>query len=190
MKPRRAGILLAFCLATAVRTESQAPSKSEKLCVVQVSGIQFSCPAGWNIVDKNKVRGVQIGDFIRTDWESGLKIEPGHAAIGLHPKPDLNRDFNEWISGVARDPNNIRSAKTLPNKIVGKIQITVFSQDSRIPSNPKFDRIFVAYFFEFKGTPLCLELDYERSSKKASEYLATLDSILASLEPAPAKSAQ
>jgi len=49
---------------------------------------------------------------------------------------------------MTRDPDNIQSAKTLPNRIVGQIKVTVFNQD-----NPRFNRVFIAYFVEFSGTP-------------------------------------
>ncbi len=99
------------------------------------------------------------------------------------PKPDFVPDLKQFMSRAALDPNSVRSTKTLPNRIVGQIRVTAFTGNIQ-----RSDRVSTAYYFEFNGTPLCLGIDYERSSKKAAEYMATLDNIVANLEPVSGKS--
>jgi hypothetical protein len=42
--------------------------------------------------------------------------------------------------------------------------------------------IYESYFFEINGTPINLELNYQRTSQNASEYRAILDKLVESLE--------
>src|SRR6266566_4777147 len=96
----KALLVLTLCAGDAIPARSQTAQKNENQpCVVQVSGIQFKCPAGWNIVERNKMFGrmTVIGDFVRTDWESNLRIPAGHPTISLQGKWDVHRDLKEWI---------------------------------------------------------------------------------------------
>jgi len=185
IRTTKALLVLTLCGGSAIPVSSQTLSKNDnQTCVVQVSGVQFKCPAGWSIVKRSEMFGTItiIGDFVQTDSENNLRIAAGHTTISLQGKWEMHRDLKEWIASIARDPQNIQSTKTLPNKIVGQVKMTVFAGDI-----PRSDWASAAYYFEFNGTPLCLGITYQRTSKKAAEYLATLDSIVANLEPVGVK---
>lgn len=92
--------------------------------------------------------------------------------------PGLYRNFQEWVFAATKNaPDAVQTSKTLSNKAAGSINIFCFT-------SPDSQRgwIYESYFFEINGTPVNLELNYERSSQHAAEYRATLDRLVESLE--------
>jgi hypothetical protein len=157
---------------------SQNPIDSARAnCVVTVSGLQSNCPAGWQIVEET-ARGTTIGNFARPDRSANLTIPAGKATIGFHPKPVTYQNFKEWVYSATKvAPDAIQSSKNMANKTVGSISVICFT-------SPDSQRglIYESYFFEINGTPVNLELNYQRTSQSASEYRAVLDKLVENIE--------
>jgi len=92
--------------------------------------------------------------------------------------PVTYKSFKEWVYAATKlAPDAIQANKSLPNKSVGSISAICFT-------SPDSQRgwIYESYFFEINGTPINLELNYERTSQNASEYRTVLDKLVESLE--------
>jgi hypothetical protein len=173
-------VLFAIALSTGAsdRAWSQNASGSEKLgCVVKLAGIQSNCPTGWRIVDDDD-RGITIGNFERQDRTADLTIPSGGATIAFHRMPVIYKRFKEWVYAATKNaPDAVQTSKNLTNKSVGAISAFCFtSPDSQC------GWIYESYFLEINGTPVNLELNYERTSQKAQEYRALLNRLVENLE--------
>lgn len=169
---------ITLCAGTFNHAWAQSsPGSANTTCLAKVAGVQFNCPAGWKIVEETNI-GSTIGNFDRPDKTGNLATPLGRATITTHPMPRLYRNFKEWVFAATKNaPDAVQTNKTLSNKAVGSINIVCFA-------SPDSQRgwIYESYFFEINGTPVNLELNYERTSQHASEYRATLDKLVESLE--------
>jgi hypothetical protein len=169
---------IALFAGTPVRVWSQnAPGSARAGCVVKLAGVQLNCPAGWQIVEETD-RGTAIGNFDRPDKTGNLTIPVGRATIEFHPMPVNYKNFKEWVHAATKlAPDAIQTNKSLVNKSVGSIGAVCFTAP-----NSQRGWIYESYFFEINGTPINLELNYQRTSQNASEYRAILDKLVESLE--------
>jgi hypothetical protein len=181
MKPHHVLKVLSSIVLVAgmpVRGWSQnAPGSVRVGCVVKLAGVQSNCPAGWQIVEKTD-RGTAIGNFDRPVKTGNLTIPVGRATIEFHPMPVQYKNFKEWVHAATKlAPDAVQTTKSLANKLVGSISAVCFTA-------PDSQRgwIYESYFFEINGTPINLELNYQRTSENAPEYRAILDKIVQSLE--------
>jgi hypothetical protein len=146
-------------------------------CVVKLAGVQSNCPAGWQIVEATD-RETTIGNFDRPDKTSNLTIPVGRATIVLHAMPVTYKNFKEWVYAATKiTPDAIQTNKSLANKSAGSISAICFT-------SPDSQRgwIYESYFFEINGTPINLELNYQRTSQNASEYRAVFNKLVENLE--------
>jgi hypothetical protein len=181
MKPHQVlKVLFAIVLLTGapVRVWSQSvPGSSKVVCVVKLVGVQSNCPTGWQIVDTTD-RETTIGNFDRPDKTSNLTIPAGRATIVLHAMPAAYKNFKEWVYAATKiAPNAIQTNKSLANKSSGSISAICFA-------SPDSQRgwIYESYFFEMNGTPINVELNYQRTSQNAPEYRAVLNKLVENLE--------
>ena len=168
----------ALCAGTCVRGWPQSSAGSAIVtCVIKVAGVQSDCPAGWKIVEETK-RGSTIGNFDRPDKTGNLTIPLGRATIAIYPMPGLYRNFKEWVYAATKNaPDAVQTNKTLPNKAAGSIKVVCFT-----PPDSQRGWTYESYFFEINGTSVNLELNYQSTAQNASEYRATLDRLVESLE--------
>ena len=157
---------VALCSGTPIQAWSQRSLSTVETCIVRVSGVQIHCPAEWKIVEETN-RGTSIGNFDRPDKTGNLTIPAGRATITIHPMPGVYKNFKEWVYAATKiAPEAVETNKTLTNKTVGAINVVCFaSPDSQSGWT------YASYFFEMKGTAVNLELNYQRMSPHASEYL-------------------
>jgi hypothetical protein len=144
---------------------------------VKVAGVQLYCPAGWKIVEETEM-GTSIGNFDRPDRTGNLTVPAGRATITVHPMPGVYKNFKEWVYAATKiAPDAVQTNKILINKTAGSINVVCFT-------SPDSQRgwMYASYFFEINGTPVNLELNYQRTSQNASEYRAVPDKIIESLE--------
>lgn len=173
--------VFAMSLSAGLSFQTRFQSSSTSLnsrCVVKAAGVQFNCPAGWQIVEENE-RGTTIGNFERQDKTGNLTTPAGRATITVHPMPEPYKNLREWIFAASKiAPDASQTNETLNNKTVGAINLVCFiSRDSQR------GWVYASYFFEINGKPVNLELNYQRTSPNASEYRAILNRTMESLQP-------
>jgi len=182
MRPQRLAktlVAIGICIGLSVQSRAQnftIPANTS--CVVKLAGIQFNCPVGWKIVEEND-RGTTIGDFDRPDKTGNLTIPSGRGSLTVYRMPKIYRSFKEWVYAATKNaPEAIRTDVTLTNKTVGPVNVVCFT-------SPDSQRglIYASYFFEITTTPVNIELHYQRTSPRASEYRTTPIRIIESLEP-------
>jgi hypothetical protein len=169
---------IALCAGAPFQGWSQHSTSSVNgTCVVKAAGVQLHCPARWEVVEETET-GTSIGNFDRPDRTGNLTIPAGRATITVHPMPGVYKNFKEWVYAATKiTPDAVQTNKTVTNKTVGSINLVCFT-------SPDSQRgwTYTSYFFQMNGTPVNLELNYQRASQNASEYRAVLDKIIESLE--------
>ena len=172
-------LAIALCAGSSIQSSAtRSPSSGDGACVVKLAGVQFNCPAGWKVVEEIE-RGTTIGDFERPDKTGSLTIPAGRASLMVSPMPKIYRNFKEWVYAATKNaPEAVQKNETLTNKTVGSVNVICFT-------SPDSQRglIYASYFFEINGTPVNMELTYQRTSPNASEYRAIPERIIESLQP-------
>jgi hypothetical protein len=171
-------LVIALCAGFPIQSSSNRPPRSGDTCVVKLVGVQFNCPAGWKIVEEIE-SGTTIGNFDRPDKTGNLTIPVGRASLTVHPMPKIYRNFKEWVYAATKiAPEAVQKNETLANKRVGPLNVICFTS----PDSQQ-GLIYASYFFEINGTPVNMELTYQRTSPNASDYRLIPARIIESLEP-------
>jgi hypothetical protein len=92
--------------------------------------------------------------------------------------PQAYKTFKDWIFATTKIvPDAQQTTETISNKTIGTISAVCFS-------SPDSQRglAYASYFFEINGTPVNLELNYQRDSPNTSKYRSILAKIMQSLE--------
>jgi hypothetical protein len=159
----------------------------DSVCAPLVSGVRFTCPVGWQVVDEDHPRpkSITLGNFPRNPDRSQSEVTPaGKSTISIFPMPDLYRDMEEWIIAtqhMAHTPfeDHQETKESFLNKSEGRISARCFTSQSR-PLTVG-DR---SCLFTIGNVPLMIELHHTRDATGIAALEALVGQMIESARPA------
>lgn len=127
--------------------------QSETIISIGDSGIVFSQPRGWNVINESQ-GGVIIGNFKPKERVKALIAPWGKAALFADRMPDEVGTMKQWVAAFT---GRAATSERVERQVVSSdgTAITVLSFNSRL----QYSSVTVSYyFFERCGRPLSFAL--------------------------------
>lgn len=169
--------LAVLCIAIGYGSESGSSS-----CKPEVSGVRFTCPAGWSILNQDHAHPgeITIGDFRQSSDERMKNVIPaGKNTITILPKPALYATLEEWISATEHLASDEKeTTEIIATDSDAKIKAHCFSRDPA-PRKPGD----LACIITIGGNPIMLDLFISPKATDVEALRRNLHDMIATAKP-------